>query len=186
MSQEKKVTVLNKCSPFFQSIKAMNRIGDKGQLWWSPTLTENESDLQPAMWTKLSLHLYRDWTARSNRPSTPYSWSTPHRKLRGTRSNALSKSTKHMWTGWANFHAPSRILVRVRSWSSGLVGSWMFRPHVAPAVWQHQTCTALNSWPHWWDVFTLATLVQQKGHGSYWCLDFHLYFFSSTDDIIKK
>ena len=35
------------------SIKIMNRIGDKGQPWRSPTLTGNKSDLLPAMRTKL-------------------------------------------------------------------------------------------------------------------------------------
>ncbi len=35
------------------SIKTMNRIGDKGQPWRSPTLTGNESDLLLAMRTKL-------------------------------------------------------------------------------------------------------------------------------------
>ncbi|TWW67369.1 hypothetical protein D4764_02G0004100 [Takifugu flavidus] len=33
----------------------MNRTGDKGQPWRSPTLTGNESDLQPAIRTKLLL-----------------------------------------------------------------------------------------------------------------------------------
>ncbi|TWW70808.1 R2 Retrovirus-related Pol polyprotein from type I retrotransposable element [Takifugu flavidus] len=37
------------------SIKVMNRTGDKGQPWRSPTLTGNESDLQPAIRTKLLL-----------------------------------------------------------------------------------------------------------------------------------
>ncbi|MEQ2304905.1 hypothetical protein AMECASPLE_032079 [Ameca splendens] len=37
------------------------------------------------------------------RPNGPY-WSTPHRAARGTQSNAFSRSTKHMWTGWENSH----------------------------------------------------------------------------------
>ncbi|TWW62611.1 hypothetical protein D4764_04G0012580, partial [Takifugu flavidus] len=68
------------------SIKIMNRIGHKGQPWQSPTLTGNESDLQPAIRTKLLLLWYRDWTALNKGPSTPYSRSTPHRMLLGTRS----------------------------------------------------------------------------------------------------
>ncbi|KAI3369579.1 hypothetical protein L3Q82_024392 [Scortum barcoo] len=56
------------------------------------------------MRTKLLLRSYRDRTALSKGPRTPYSRSTPHRIPRGTRSNAFSRSTKHMWTGWANSH----------------------------------------------------------------------------------
>ncbi|MEQ2312097.1 hypothetical protein AMECASPLE_027438 [Ameca splendens] len=37
----------------------------------------------------------------------PYSWSTSHRASRGTQSNAFSRSTKHIWTSWANSHHPS-------------------------------------------------------------------------------
>ncbi|TWW80239.1 hypothetical protein D4764_01G0000540 [Takifugu flavidus] len=68
------------------SIKVMNRTGDKGQPWRSPTLTGNESDLQPAIRTKLLLFWYRDWTALIKGPSTLNSRSTPHRMLLGTRS----------------------------------------------------------------------------------------------------
>ncbi|KAI3367910.1 hypothetical protein L3Q82_026737, partial [Scortum barcoo] len=50
-------------------------------------------------------------TALSKGPRTPYSRSTPHRIPRGTRSNAFSRSTKHMWTGWANSHKPSSTLL---------------------------------------------------------------------------
>merc|ERR1712035_210459 len=88
------------------SIKIMNRTGDKGQPCRSPTCTGNRSDLLPAMRTKLLLRSYRDRTARSRGPPTPYSRSIPHRMPRGTRSNAFSRSTKHMWTGWANSHEP--------------------------------------------------------------------------------
>ncbi|KAI3374598.1 hypothetical protein L3Q82_021178 [Scortum barcoo] len=66
-----------------------------------------------AMRTKLLLRSYRDRTALSKGPQTPYSRSTPHRIPRGTRSNAFSRSTKHMWTGWANSHKPSSTLWRV-------------------------------------------------------------------------
>uniref|UniRef100_A0A3P9C4G3 Histone H1 n=1 Tax=Maylandia zebra TaxID=106582 RepID=A0A3P9C4G3_9CICH len=78
------------------SIKIMNRTGDKGQPWRGPSPTGNESDLLPAMRTKLLQRLYRDRMARSNGPDTPYSRNTSHRTPRGTRSNAFSKSTKHM------------------------------------------------------------------------------------------
>ncbi|MEQ2170295.1 hypothetical protein GOODEAATRI_034047 [Goodea atripinnis] len=50
------------------SINVMNRISDKRQPWWSPTLTRNESDLLPAMRTKLRLWLYRDLTAHIKGP----------------------------------------------------------------------------------------------------------------------
>ena len=53
------------------SIKVMNRNGNKGQPWRSPTLSGNECDLLQTMRTKLSLHLYRDWIAHSNGPSAP-------------------------------------------------------------------------------------------------------------------
>ncbi|KAK3506805.1 hypothetical protein QTP70_028364 [Hemibagrus guttatus] len=95
------------------SIKTMNRTGDKGQPCRSPTCTGNRSDLQLAMRTKLLLRLYRDRTALNRGPRTPYSQSTSHRMPRGTRSKAFSKSTKHMWTGWANSHEPSSTLWRV-------------------------------------------------------------------------
>ncbi len=95
------------------SIKIMNRTGDKGQHCRSPTCTGNKSDLLPAMRTKLLLRSYRDRAALRNRPRTPYSQSTPHRMTWGTQSNAFSKSTKHMWIGWANSHAPSSTLERV-------------------------------------------------------------------------
>ncbi|KAI3360207.1 hypothetical protein L3Q82_014518 [Scortum barcoo] len=45
--------------------------------------------------------------AKAPGPHTYCTWSTPHRIPRGTRSNAFSRSTKHMWTGWANSHKPS-------------------------------------------------------------------------------
>uniref|UniRef100_A0A8C9SKT2 Coiled-coil domain containing 88C n=1 Tax=Scleropages formosus TaxID=113540 RepID=A0A8C9SKT2_SCLFO len=54
-----------------------------------------QSDLLPAMRTKLLLR-------------------TPHRMPRGTRSNAFSRSTKHIWTGWANSHEPSNTLERLQ------------------------------------------------------------------------
>ncbi len=82
----------------------------------SPTCTGNKSDLLPAMQTKLLLWSYRDRTALSNRPRTPYSQSTPHRMTRGTQSNTFSKSTKHTWIGWA-----------------GLVGQTPMHP---PAPWK--------------------------------------------------
>ena len=66
------------------SLKIMNRTGDKGQ----PC---RMSDLLSAMRTR----------------------STSHRMPRGTRSNAFSRSTKHMWTGWTNSHEPSSTLQRV-------------------------------------------------------------------------
>ncbi len=60
------------------------------------------------MRTKLLLRLHRDRTALSNRPRTPYSQSNPHRMTRGTQSNTFSKSTKHMWIGWATpIHPPA-------------------------------------------------------------------------------
>ncbi len=95
------------------SIKIMNRTGDKGQPCRSPTCTGNKSDLLPAMRTKLLLLSYRDRTALSKGPRTPYSRITLHRMPRGTQSNAFSKSTKHMWIGWANSHEPSSTLERV-------------------------------------------------------------------------
>ncbi|KAI3364832.1 hypothetical protein L3Q82_001018 [Scortum barcoo] len=55
------------------SIKIMNRTGDKGQPCRSPTCTGNRSDLLPAMRTKLLLRSYRDRTALSKGPRTPYS-----------------------------------------------------------------------------------------------------------------
>lgn len=78
------------------SMKIMNRTGDKGQPCRSPTRTGNRSDLLPAMRTRLLLRSYRDRTALNRGPRTPYSWSTPHKTRRGTRSNAFSRSTKHM------------------------------------------------------------------------------------------
>ncbi|KAI3364588.1 hypothetical protein L3Q82_011369, partial [Scortum barcoo] len=54
------------------SIKIMNRTGDKGQPCRSPTCTGNRSDLLPAMRTKLLLRSYRDRTALSKGPWTPY------------------------------------------------------------------------------------------------------------------
>jgi len=42
------------------SMKFTNGIGDKGQPWWSPTLTENELDSAPRIWAQLSLCLYKD------------------------------------------------------------------------------------------------------------------------------
>uniref|UniRef100_A0A3P9DHM0 YqaJ viral recombinase domain-containing protein n=1 Tax=Maylandia zebra TaxID=106582 RepID=A0A3P9DHM0_9CICH len=80
----------------------MNRTGDKGQPWRSPSPTGNESDLLPAMRTKLLQRLYRDRMASSNGPDTPYSRNTSHRTPRGTRSNAFSKSTKHMIKSWSS------------------------------------------------------------------------------------
>ncbi len=77
------------------------------------TCTGNKSDILTAMRTKLLLRLYRDRAALRNRPRTPYSQSPPYRTTRGTQSNAFSKSTKHMWIGWANSHAPSSTLERV-------------------------------------------------------------------------
>uniref|UniRef100_A0A672ZKV5 Aldehyde dehydrogenase family 16 member A1-like n=1 Tax=Sphaeramia orbicularis TaxID=375764 RepID=A0A672ZKV5_9TELE len=50
---------------------------------------------------QLLLQSYKDRTALNRGPRTPYSRSTPHRIPRGTRSNAFSRSTKHMWTGKA-------------------------------------------------------------------------------------
>ena len=73
------------------SIKIMNRTGDKGQPCWSPTCTGNRSDLLPAMWTKLLLWSYRDRTALSRGPLTPYSQSISHRMPEGTRSNDFFK-----------------------------------------------------------------------------------------------
>uniref|UniRef100_A0A3B4ACZ8 DH domain-containing protein n=1 Tax=Periophthalmus magnuspinnatus TaxID=409849 RepID=A0A3B4ACZ8_9GOBI len=94
-------------------INIMNRTGDKGQPWRSPTCTGNRSDLLPAMRTQLLLRSYRDQTALSKEPRTPYSQSSPQKTPRGTRSNAFSRSTKHMWTGWAYSHEPSRTRWRV-------------------------------------------------------------------------
>ncbi|MEQ2253549.1 hypothetical protein ILYODFUR_033382 [Ilyodon furcidens] len=91
-------------------IKVMNRTGDKGQPCRSPTCTGYRSDLVPAMRTKLLLRSYRDRMAPSKGPPIPYSWSTPHRGPRETQSNAFSRSTKHLWTGWANSHEPSSTL----------------------------------------------------------------------------
>ena len=95
------------------SIKIMNRTEDKGQPCRSPTCTGNKSDLLPAMRTRLLLQLYRDRTALNRGPLTPYFQRTSHRMPRGTRSNVFSKSTKHMWTGWANSHETSSTLWRV-------------------------------------------------------------------------
>ncbi|KAI3356657.1 hypothetical protein L3Q82_003291 [Scortum barcoo] len=95
------------------SIKIMNRTGDKGQPCRSPTCTGNRSDLLPAMRTKLLLRSYRDRTALSKGSPDPILAEHPHRIPRGTRSNAFSRSTKHMWTGWANSHKPSSTLWRV-------------------------------------------------------------------------
>uniref|UniRef100_A0A3B5Q662 Ig-like domain-containing protein n=1 Tax=Xiphophorus maculatus TaxID=8083 RepID=A0A3B5Q662_XIPMA len=41
------------CRVFQREATVMNRIGDKGQPWRSPTLTGNEPDLLPAMRTRL-------------------------------------------------------------------------------------------------------------------------------------
>lgn len=43
-----------------------------------------------------------------------YSQSTFHRVPWGL--NAFFKSTKYMYTGWATSHAPSNILMRLKSW----------------------------------------------------------------------
>ncbi len=51
----------------------MNRIANKGQLWLSPTLTENAFHFLLRIQTRLSLRLYKDWMACSNGPSTPNS-----------------------------------------------------------------------------------------------------------------
>lgn len=40
-----------------------------------------------------------------------------NRRPRETLVNAVSEFTKHMWTGWANSHAPSRLLGRLQNWS---------------------------------------------------------------------
>ena len=94
------------------AIKVLNRIGDKGQLrvalCQSPNLTGRESELVPAMWTKL-------WepTVQIRGPASPYSWRTSHRTPWGRRSNASSKSTKHMYIGWANNYAYFRTLLKV-------------------------------------------------------------------------
>ena len=89
-------------------------IGDKGQPW--------RPGVQPSLET--SLTYYRqcgpssdtviqgtDSPYRGPIPCTPRE--PPTGLPEGTRSNAFYKSTKHMWTGWANSHAPSRILQRV-------------------------------------------------------------------------
>ena len=94
------------------STKIMNRTGEKEQPCWSPTYTRNRSDLLPAMQTRLLLRSYRDRTALSRGPLTPYSRSTSHRMPGGTQPNAFSKSTKHMWTGWTNSPAESIELVQ--------------------------------------------------------------------------
>ncbi|MEQ2289498.1 hypothetical protein AMECASPLE_033668 [Ameca splendens] len=59
------------------SIKVMNRTGDKGQPCQSPTCTGKRSDLVSAMPTKLLLSLYRDRMAPDKARPIPYSWSTP-------------------------------------------------------------------------------------------------------------
>jgi len=64
-------------------MKIINRIGDKGQPWRSPTPTRNVLDFMPRIRTQLSLCLYMDRKARTNGPGTPYSHSTPHRIPRG-------------------------------------------------------------------------------------------------------
>ena len=94
------------------SIKIMNRTGDEEQPCRSPTCTGNRSDLVPVMRSRVLLRSYRDCTALSRGPLTLYSRSTFHR-MRWTRLNAFSKSTKHMWTGLANSHEPSSTLRRV-------------------------------------------------------------------------
>lgn len=42
------------------SVNIMNRIGDKGQSWWSPTPTENVFVFVSRIWTQLSLWLDKD------------------------------------------------------------------------------------------------------------------------------
>ena len=56
------------------SIKVMNKIGNKGPLGGSPTLSGNKSDLLPAMQTRLWLWSYREQTAHIRGPNTPVSW----------------------------------------------------------------------------------------------------------------
>ncbi|KAI3359250.1 hypothetical protein L3Q82_002766 [Scortum barcoo] len=62
------------------------------------------------MRTKLLLRSYRDRTALSKGPRTPYYGALPTEYHEGHGSNAFSRSTKHMWTGWANSHKPSSTL----------------------------------------------------------------------------
>ena len=102
-----------------------------------------------------SICLYKDWIARSNKPSIPYSWSTPQGIPQGTRS-------KHMWTGWTNSQAPSRALVRVQSWSSVpqpgqnyYCSSWIYHrtlffllPIYLVIVWSHTEHTFCRSQYH--------------------------------------
>ncbi|KAI3354612.1 hypothetical protein L3Q82_019114 [Scortum barcoo] len=59
------------------SIKIMNRTSDKGQPCRSPTCTGNRSDLLLAMRTKLLLRSYRNRTALSKGPWTPYLHGVP-------------------------------------------------------------------------------------------------------------
>ncbi len=84
----------------------MNRTGDKGQPCRSPTCSGNKNDLLPEIQTKLLLRSCRDWAALSIRPRMPYSQSTPHRTIRGTQSNAFSKSIKQL-VGQTPMHPPA-------------------------------------------------------------------------------
>ncbi|KAI3364107.1 hypothetical protein L3Q82_010936 [Scortum barcoo] len=43
-------------------------------------------------------------------PDPIYSCGAPPTEYHGKRLNAFSRSTKHMWTGWANSHKPSSTL----------------------------------------------------------------------------
>ena len=59
------------------SVRENHKQNHKGQLWRSPTPTENVLDFVPRIRTQLSLCLYKDQMAHTNGPSTPYSRSTP-------------------------------------------------------------------------------------------------------------
>lgn len=95
------------------SIKIRNRTGAKGQPCQSPTCTRNRSDYGYVNQATAE-------TRKHQAKSPGHSQNTCNREPQETQSNAFSKFTKHIWTGWANPHEPSSTLRRVPSWSSVL------------------------------------------------------------------
>lgn len=66
----------------------INKFIDKGEPW-HPTLTLNESDLLPAIRTKLSLRVYRDWTTCGNEPLYTTLHILPEKPLQDTSRDTV-------------------------------------------------------------------------------------------------
>jgi len=79
----------------------MKRSGDSTHPCRSPTPTMSGRDLTLPTRTQTSEQDYSDFMASNRRPSTPYSSNTPQSFSQGTRSYALSRSTKHVKTSSA-------------------------------------------------------------------------------------